>query len=60
MMLQCWQSEPEDRPTFAYLRNTLWKMNTGESPYVNIDPVPENHATTSSDGDDSIENSLIT
>lgn len=41
MMLECWQALPEDRPTFAHLRDVLWKMNTGENPYINIEPLPE-------------------
>ncbi|XP_028405324.1 uncharacterized protein LOC114527825 [Dendronephthya gigantea] len=39
IMLECWQADPEDRPTFSYLRDTLWKMNKGETPYVNVDPI---------------------
>ena len=45
MMLECWQALPEDRPTFAHLRDVLWRMHTGENPYINIDPMPENLET---------------
>jgi hypothetical protein len=60
MMLECWQGEPEDRPTFANLRDVLWKMNTGENPYINIEPMQDlENITTTVDGEDSIENSIV-
>ena len=46
MMLECWKALPEDRPTFAHLRDVLWKMNTGENPYINIEPMPDDFQMT--------------
>ena len=54
-MLKCWQAAPEDRPTFAHLRDVLWKRNTGENPYINIDPIEDDIHTNANKDEKCIE-----
>ena len=36
--MECWDREPEERPTFQALRELLWKFQKEEHAYVNFDP----------------------
>lgn len=40
-MLDCWSHLPSDRPSFAVLRDLLWKLKNNENPYVNVDPLQD-------------------
>ena len=38
IMLACWASDCEDRPSFQTLNEQLFDMQKEEHPYVNVDP----------------------
>jgi hypothetical protein len=38
-MLSCWQTDPDDRPTFPELKETLMKLEEVQSRVSNIIPI---------------------
>ena len=44
MMQDCWQNNPENRPTFTQIRESLETIMQKENPYLDLTAVDESHA----------------
>lgn len=44
MMLDCWQDNPENRPTFTQIRDSMEAIMQKDNPYLDLTAVDESHA----------------
>ena len=57
MMQDCWQDNPENRPTFTQIRESLETIMQKNNPYLDLTAVDESQAEYNVQSSDSMEES---
>ena len=55
MMQECWQDNPENRPTFTQIRESLETIMQKNNPYLDLTAVDESQAEYNVQSSDSME-----